>query len=327
MKKGVRSAGAQRQYSGTAGRIENCQLGVFLAYAGRHGRALIDRELYLPESWIADRDRCADAGVPESRWSQGVVTEPRLAEAMIGRALAADVTAGWVTADSAYGRDGRFRAFLESHRMPYVVEVPVRDTVTDIDGRRRVDTLISRAPAEAWHRVAAGPGVRGEREYDFAWATLPVLDDIPAGFVRTLLARRSLDDPADIAYYVCFHPDTIDRGQIVAVAGAELGDRGMLPSRQRPMRPRPLPSPQIRRLVPAHHPGHARSRLPRRHRRHRPKSPRGLGRITVAEIRRLLAIVLHPARTLTHALAASRWRRHHQNRPRQTRYQRTRLPK
>ncbi|MFF7945216.1 hypothetical protein ACFZC5_36655 [Nocardia gamkensis] len=104
--------------------------------------------------------------------------------------------------------------------MPYVVEVPVRHTITDLDGRRRVDTLISRAPAGAWHRVSAGRGVRGEREYDFAWATLPVLDDIPAGFVRTLLARRSLDDPADIAYYVCFHPDTIDRGQIVAVAGA-----------------------------------------------------------------------------------------------------------
>ncbi|MET9031076.1 IS701 family transposase [Nocardia sp. NPDC004168] len=220
VKKGVRLAGVQRQYSGTAGRIENCPLGVFLAYAGRHGRALIDRELYLPESWIADRDRCAGAGVPEDRWTRGVLTKPRLAEAMIGRALAAGVTAGWVTADSAYGRDGRFRAFLESHRMPYVVEVPVRHTITDVDGRRRVDTLISRAPAEAWHQVSAGPGVRGEREYDFAWATLPAFDDIPAGFVRTLLARRSLDDPADIAYYVCFHPDTIDRGQIVAVAGA-----------------------------------------------------------------------------------------------------------
>ncbi|MBF6340857.1 transposase [Nocardia abscessus] len=117
---------------------------------------MIDRELYLPESWIADRDRCVDAGVPELRWSRGVLTKPRSAEAMIGRALAEGVTAGWVTADSAYGRDGRFRAFLQAHRMPYVVEVPVRHTITDLDGRRRVDTLISRAPAGAWHRVSAG---------------------------------------------------------------------------------------------------------------------------------------------------------------------------
>ncbi|MGW4720312.1 hypothetical protein [Nocardia sp. NPDC004260] len=85
-----------------------------------------------------------------------------------------------MTADSAYGRDGRFRAFLKSHRMPYVVEVPVRHTITDLDRRRSVDTLISRAPAEAWHRVSAGPGVRGEREYDFAWATLPAFYDVPA---------------------------------------------------------------------------------------------------------------------------------------------------
>ncbi|WP_195141129.1 transposase [Nocardia sputi] len=160
------------------------------------GRALIDRELSLPQAWIADRDRCADAGVPENRWTRGVLTKPRLAEAMIGRALAAGVTAGWVTADSAYGRDGRFRAFLESNRMPYVVEVPVRHTITDVDGRRRVDTLISRAPAEAWHRVSAGQGVRGEREYDFAWATLPAIDDIPAGFVLPCCILAAIVIPA-----------------------------------------------------------------------------------------------------------------------------------
>jgi SRSO17 transposase len=86
IKKGRRSAGVQRQYSGTAGRVENSQLGVFLAYAGQTGRALIDRELYLPESWISDRDRCDGAGIPDGRWHQGVLTKPRLAEAMIGRA-------------------------------------------------------------------------------------------------------------------------------------------------------------------------------------------------------------------------------------------------
>ena len=220
IKKGRRSAGVQRQYSGTAGRVENCQLGVFLAYAGRSGRALIDRELYLPESWIGDRDRCIAAGIPEQRCEQGVLTKPRLAEAMIDRALSAGVVASWVAADSAYGREARFRTFLEDRRMPYVVEVPVKQMVTDADGRRRVDTLIGRAPTQAWHRVSCGPGVRGEREYDFAWATLPSVGDVPAGFVRTLLARRSIDEPTDIAYYLCFHPDTVNREQIVAVAGA-----------------------------------------------------------------------------------------------------------
>ena len=220
LKKGRLSAGVQRQYSGTAGRVENCQLGVFLAYAAPRGRALIDRELYLPRSWIDDPDRCARVGIGEERRAQGMLTKPRLAEAMIARALEAGVQAGWVAADSAYGRDGKFRAFLEAHRMPYVVEVPVKQTVADTDGRRRVDTLIGRAPVDAWHRVSAGAGVRGERVYDWAWATLPAVEEVPVGFVRTLLARRSIDDPTDIAYYLCFHPDALTREEIVGVAGA-----------------------------------------------------------------------------------------------------------
>jgi SRSO17 transposase len=104
--------------------------------------------------------------------------------------------------------------------MSYVVEVPVNQTVVDLDGKRRVDTLIGRAPEEAWHRVSAGPGVRGEREYDWAWATVPSYGDLPPGYVRTLLARRSIDDPTDIAYYLCFHPDNVEREAIVRVAGA-----------------------------------------------------------------------------------------------------------
>ncbi|OLT27364.1 transposase [Nocardiopsis sp. CNR-923] len=219
-KKGHLSAGVQRQYSGTAGRVENCQLGVFLAYAAPQGRALIDRELYLPRSWADDPDRCAQAGIPDERCAQGVLTKPRLAEAMIGRALDAGVQAGWVAADCADGRDGKFRAFLEARRMPYVVEVSLKQTVADTDGRRRVDTLIDRAPADAWHRVSSGTGVRGERVYDWAWATLPAFDEVPSGFVRTLLARRSVDDTDDIAYYLCFHPDSVVREEIVRVAGA-----------------------------------------------------------------------------------------------------------
>ncbi|WP_071926784.1 transposase [Nocardia mangyaensis] len=127
---------------------------------------------------------------------------------------------GRVAADSAYGRDGKFRSFCEARRLSYVLEVPVRQTVNDLDGRRRVDTLVGRAPADAWHRVSAGLGERGERVYGWAWATLPSFGDIPVGFSRTLLVRRSIDDPTDIAYYLCFHPATVTREQIIAVAGA-----------------------------------------------------------------------------------------------------------
>ena len=235
LKKGHLSAGVQRQYSGTAGRVENCQLGVFLAYAAPRGRALIDRELYLPRSWIDDPDRCARAGIGEERRAQGMLTKPRLAEAMIARALDAGVQSGWVAADSAYGRDGKFRAFLEARRMPYVVEVPVKQTVADTDGRRRVDTLINRAPEKTWHRVSAGAGVRGERVHAWAWATLPAVEEVPAGFVRTLLARRSIDDPTDIAYYLCFHPDSLGREEVVQVAGP--GGRSRSASRRPRTRP------------------------------------------------------------------------------------------
>ncbi|MGY1984465.1 transposase [Nocardia gipuzkoensis] len=141
----MKSAGCNANNSDTAGRVENSQRGVFLAYAGRSGRALIDRELYLPESWIDDRDRCSEPGIPENRCSQNVVTKPPLAEAMTARALVAGVTAGWVAADSAYGRDGKFRACCEARRLSYVVEVPVEQTVPDLDGRHRIDTLIGRA--------------------------------------------------------------------------------------------------------------------------------------------------------------------------------------
>src|SRR5699024_10524707 len=112
----------------------------------------------LPRSWIDDPGRCAQAGIPDERRAQGMLTKPRLAEAMIARALESGVQAGWVAADSAYGRDGKFRAFLQAHRMPYVVEVPVKQTVADTNGRCRVDTLIGRAPVDAWHRAWAGEG-------------------------------------------------------------------------------------------------------------------------------------------------------------------------
>lgn len=142
LKKGTRSAGVQRQYSGTAGRVENCQLGVFLAYTAGKNRALIDRELYLPKSWIADRDRCRQAQVPEET---EFATKATLARGMIEHALAAGMPARWVTADQAYGQDSKFRSWLESHRIDYVVAVLRSQTIPAVAGSSRADHLAAGA--------------------------------------------------------------------------------------------------------------------------------------------------------------------------------------
>ena len=158
IKKGTRSAGVQRQYSGTAGRVENCQLGVFLAYASPKGRALIDRELYLPKSWTGDRDRCREAGVPDD---VQFATKPELARLMLGRALDAGVPAAWVTADEAYGKDGKFRDFLEQRRIGCVVAVPKNQAVAGDAGTSRAEVLAAHAPARRGSAAAAGTGPKG----------------------------------------------------------------------------------------------------------------------------------------------------------------------
>jgi SRSO17 transposase len=170
IKKGTRSAGVQRQYSGTAGRVENCQLGVFLAYASPTGRALIDRELYLPKSWTEDRDRCREAGVPDD---VAFASKTELARAMLGRALDAGMPASWVTADEAYGKDGSFRGWLEQRRIGYAVAVPKSQAVAGDAGKSRADVLTAHAPDQAWKRRSCGNGAKGPRVYDWAAATLP----------------------------------------------------------------------------------------------------------------------------------------------------------
>src|SRR5207302_2712335 len=127
LKKGTASAGVQRQYTGTAGRVENCQVAVFLSYAARGGHALIDRDLYLPKSWTADPARCAAAGIPEGT---AFATKPKLARRMISRALDAGVPASWVTADEVYGADPGLRADLERRRLGYVLAVAATCRVT-----------------------------------------------------------------------------------------------------------------------------------------------------------------------------------------------------
>ncbi|MCX4091609.1 IS701 family transposase [Nocardia sp. alder85J] len=222
LKKGVKSAGVQRQYSGTAGRIENCQLGVFCAYTSVKGRTLIDRELYLPKSWTTDRDRCRAAGVPDEVEFE---TKQVLAQRMLERALDAGVPARWVTADEAYGGDSKFRRWLERRRIGYVVAVPSSaPVVVSLRGSRRADQIVAGAPPDAWKRRSCGDGAKGLRIFDWAVATVPTESEAGPGWRRWLLSRRSLTPNAkgelEIAYYLCGAPIGTSDDDLVRVAGA-----------------------------------------------------------------------------------------------------------
>jgi SRSO17 transposase len=216
LKKGTRSAGVARQYSGTAGRIENCQVGVFLAYAAPAGRTFLDRELYLPRAWIEDRARCAAAGIgPQVPFR----TKPELALAMLTRALDAGVPTGWVAADEIYGQNAALRLTLEERGMPYVLAVPVNQyTIASPGGRIaqvRVDALSAAVPAEDWRRLSAGDGAKGPRIYD--WARVPIRPLSEPGRYW-LLVRRSLTG-GELAHYLCFVPPDASLADLVAVAG------------------------------------------------------------------------------------------------------------
>jgi SRSO17 transposase len=222
LKKGTRSAGVQRQYSGTAGRIENCQLGVFLAYATSKGRTLIDRELYLPKSWTEDPARCREAAVPED---VVFATKTTQARSMLARALDAGVPAAWVTADEAYGSDHKFRTWLEQQRIGYVVAVSRNQTIPAVAGTSRADFLVAQAPEEAWKRRSCGDGAKGPRVFDWAVASLPAYEDTtPPGWSRWLLVRRSLAPNSkgehELAFYLCCAPTDNTDDDLIRVAGA-----------------------------------------------------------------------------------------------------------
>jgi SRSO17 transposase len=215
LKKGEQSAGVARQYSGTAGRIENCQVGVFLGYATAQGRALLDRALYLPKGWAADPPRRERAGVPAAA---AFATKLVLAQRLIERAVAAGVPAAWATADAVYGSDYRFRSALENQGLGYVVGVR-----TDFAVRRgwrqvRAKQLLAEVPAGGWRRLSCGDGAKGPRQYD--WALLPTNAPEPERYARWLLLRRSVSDPADVAYFACGGPPTTTLEDLVRVAGA-----------------------------------------------------------------------------------------------------------
>jgi SRSO17 transposase len=214
LKKGDRSAGVARQYSGTAGRIENCQIGVFLAYASRLGHVLLDRELYLPKAWTDDRARCQQAGVPDAR---GFATKPQLARQMLARAFTAGVPAKWVTGDSVYGDDRRLRMWLESCPQAYVLAVSGKEYVWLDWQQRQVKRILAALPEDGWARLSAGDGAKGPRWYDWRW--LPLADPLDPAWRRWLLVRRSVADPTDLTAYVVFAPQEAVLAEVVRVAG------------------------------------------------------------------------------------------------------------
>jgi SRSO17 transposase len=215
VKKGTKSVGVQRQYSGTAGRIENCQVGVFVAYAGSAGRAFLDRELYLPKEWAADDARRREAGVPDDA---AFATKPALARRMLERAFAAEVPAAWVAGDAVYGDASDLRRWLEARDAAYVLAVSCSHMIWQAGQQQRAADLIAAVPSAAWVPLSAGAGSQGKRLYDWTWLRLPY--ESPARRAQWLLARRSLSDPTEVAYYRAFGPADTTLGALVRVAGA-----------------------------------------------------------------------------------------------------------
>jgi len=196
LKKGDKSVGVQRQYSGTAGRIENCQIGVFLALSTSRSRALVDRALYLPESWCSDESRCKEAGVPEDT---RFATKPLLAMKMLNRAFEAGLQPDFVLADEVYGNDSKFRRFLEIRGQPFVVAVKSDQRLWSGFRQRRVDDLAAEVPVDAWLRISVGDGAKGPRLYD--WAAARYGAPTETGLIRWLLIRRNIDT-GEHAYYL-----------------------------------------------------------------------------------------------------------------------------
>jgi SRSO17 transposase len=331
LKKGTGSVGVQRQYSGTAGRIENSQVGVFLSYASPTGRALIDRRVYLPRSWTDDPRRCAAAGIPAS---MEFATKPELALEMITGAVAARMPAAWVASDEVYGDNGAFRAGVAKLGLGYVLAVSCAHRIAAWPGGRRrlrADHIAAALPAGCWHRVSAGTGAKGPRWYDWAWASAHQRG-------HSLLIRRASN--GDLAFYRCWSPNPVGLPTLAHVAGTRWAvEEGFQAAKGQVG----LDHYQVRTWTAWHRfitlamlalafltacaakAAPPRPADPWHHAHHS-----GPIALTAAEIRRLFnSLVITPARARTttqlraarHAQHWSRWRRHHQGQARRSHYQ------
>ena len=319
VKKGTATPGVQRPYTGTAGRIENAQVAVYLGCAAPRGHALIDRALSLPKSWTGDPARCEAAGIPGHA---AFATKPQLASLMIERAVSARVPFAWVAADEAYGDNGPLRTWLEQQHIAHVLAVARDHRVPAGAGRTvRADELAARLPRRAWQQLSAGDGAKGHRWYDWAWVTI----SNPGPGHRCLLIRRNRST-GELAFYHCYSPQPVTLAALVKVAGLRWtieenfqAGKGLTG----------LDEHQVRRwtswyrwvtlamlaaavLTIAAAIEHARG-------------PAAAGQIPLTrnEIAHLLATVTAPpGRHAGHRLRWSHWRRRHQHRARTCHYQR-----
>ena len=220
LKKGTKSVGVKRQYSGTAGKLDNCQIGVFLGYASPRGRAGIDRALYLPREWAEDPERRAGAGVPEDVEFR---TKPQVALEMIEAALDAGVPAKWVAGDEVYGSDGKLRRALEGRGQAYVLAVKGSEQTTTwppygAPGHIQGAAVATEAGPDRWRRLSCGEGAQGQRWYDWLWQPLrPALRD---GWLHALLVRRHPERTEELAFYFIHCPTETPLGQVVCAVGS-----------------------------------------------------------------------------------------------------------
>jgi SRSO17 transposase len=323
VKKGAATVGVQRQYSGTAGRIENCQVAVYLTYASSKGHALIDRALYLPTSWAQDGERRAAVGVPQD---VEFATKPALAQALIADTLQAGVPAGWVAGDEVYGADAKLRTHLRHNGLGYVLAVAKSHQIATGIGARRAIDLAVRLPARSWQRLSAGPGSKGERWYD--WALVATTDEAADPVATStghhwLLIRRNRKS-GQYAFYRAYSPTRVPLTTLVKVAGRRWTiEESFAASKELAA----LDEHQVRTwtswqrwtalaiLAHAFLSVMAATEPPLRDRQ-------ALIQLTRHEIRRLLAAALAPIHGIEHVISWSTWRRQHQARARSSHYAR-----
>ena len=318
VKKGIGTVGVQRQYTGTAGRIENAQVAVYLVYAGQSGHAAVDRELYVPRSWTSDPDRCRAAGLGEQIT---FATKPELAARMVTRFLDAGHRAEWLAGDEVYGGNPKLRDALEEHGTGYVLAVACSHEVATGAGKFRADVLAKKVPKRAWQKLSAGAGAKGHRFYD--WAVVELADSRPG--TRHLLIRRNRSS-GELAYYRCYSPAAVPLTELVRVAGARWrveeffqAGKGLAA----------LDEHQVRRYVSWSRwvtlamLAHAFLAVVRAEEHAHQPPPTGLIPLTCNEIQRLfITLVVRPAHDAAHRLGWSDWRRRHQARSQASHYRR-----
>ncbi|TXL87758.1 IS701 family transposase [Streptomyces sp. IB2014 016-6] len=322
VKKGTSTVGVQRQYTGTAGRIENAQVAVYMVYAGQRGHAAVDRELYIPRSWTSDPDRCCAAGLrEETRFA----TKPELAARMVTRFLDAGHRATWVAGDEVYGGDPKLRTALEVRGISYVLAVACSHGVTTGARKFRADSLAKKVPKRAWQKLSAGAGAKGHRFYD--WAVIDLTDAGPGS--RQLLVRRNRST-GELAYYRCYSPEPVPLTTLVRVAGSRWRVEEFFQSGKGLAA---LDEHQVRRYtswsrwVTLAMLAHAFLAVVRADEHARSPTPDDLIQLTCNEIQRLfITLVVRPTPDLTHRLSWSHWRRRHQARSRTSHYQRRSVP-